>query len=415
MLLLLMLTLAPLIHRSAQQCLTVKDEIRKVNPAAHDALLQSELQFSAELLRTAASLRPADNLIVSPTSVYQASLLAYFISANQTERGLRNLLHLAQDYDKIDILGAYNLENYYQRLRAVKSRSYQLSSANRFYIAKDLKTHYCMKVLFAEELAPANFQENSKGVVKKINQWVAGVTRNVIKDFLSEDDIQSNTALVLVNAAYFKGKWKSPFSEGETYEGEFHLSNGTKVLTMMMTQEGKFKHKVDKKLGAEVLELPYVGDDISMLILLPVKPSPTAVQDLLRKLTGKDLQKLVESLNSKESAGPKRTVTIPKFTVESELDLQTILESMGVGDLFQSSADLSVLAPGVQMTAAVHKAKIQVDEKGTEAAAATSFISARVYIESFTADQPFVYTVYNKAANIPLFLGVFNHPEPTPT
>uniref|UniRef100_A0A1B6GCF0 Serpin domain-containing protein n=1 Tax=Cuerna arida TaxID=1464854 RepID=A0A1B6GCF0_9HEMI len=405
-----LLLLAAALPLSMPQCLTATDDVRQISTDAHQALLQAEQHFSADLLQTIGSLNPDKNVFFSPSSIYRTMLLAYFVSANHTEAAIKKSLHLPEDKDKLDIVGAYNLENYYQKLRSIQT-DYQLSSANRMYVSKYLRVSHCMKVLFADEIVPANFRENLNHVLKKINNWVATQTRNVIKDFLSEDYVTSQTELVLINAAYFKGTWKCEFPKEDTSEGIFYLSNGKSVPVTMMFQENRFRVGLDMDLGVEVLELPYTGDDISMFVMLPLKPSPSAVPELLKRLNSETLQKTFNETASQTLH--KIAVTIPKFSIEETIELTPILESMGVGDMFESTADLSTLTEspaGLSFSDAIHKAKIQVDEQGTEAAAATAIISARIGIDPFIADRPFVYFLYDKVSNIVLFCGIFNSP-----
>ncbi|KAG8312703.1 hypothetical protein J6590_018343 [Homalodisca vitripennis] len=404
------LLLAAYLPLSRPQCLTANDDVRRISADAHQALLQAEQHFSADLLQTIGNLHPEKNVFFSPTSIFKTMLLAYFVSANHTEAAIKKSLHLPEDKDKMDMMGAYSLESYYQKLRSIQT-DYELSSANRIYVSRYLPVSHCMKVLFSDEIVPANFQDNLNHVLKKINRWVATQTRDVIKGFLSDDSVTSDTELILVNAAYFKGSWKFMFFEEDTTEGTFHLSNGNSVPVPMMYQENEFRAGLDMDLRVEVLEMPYAGDDISMIVLLPLKPSPSAIPELIKLLNSQTLQR---TFNKTASLTPHRiTVNFPKFSIEEEIELTPILESMNVGDMFQSTADLSTLTEiprGLSFSGAIHKAKIQVDERGTEAAAATAVISARVGVDSFTADSPFVYFLYDKLSNTVLFCGVFNSP-----
>uniref|UniRef100_A0A1B6MQX2 Serpin domain-containing protein n=1 Tax=Graphocephala atropunctata TaxID=36148 RepID=A0A1B6MQX2_9HEMI len=405
-----LLLLSVLVPLSTPQCLTPTDRIRPVSTEAHQELLQGERHFSAKLLQTIGNLNPDNNVFISPSSIYKTMLLAYFMSANHTESALQKSLYLPENKDKLDLMGAYNLEKYYQKLRSIQ-KDYQLSSANRIYVDKHVPVKYCMRMLFTDELVQANFTMNHINVLRKINQWVASQTRKVINNFLSEDSINSQTQLVLANAAYFKGKWEKEFPTEDTAEQKFYLNSGTTVPVTMMYQENKFRMIRNAELGIEVLELPYSGNDISMFILLPTKTSPSAVPQLLKLLSYETLQKTLVATSSRTPY--KISVTIPKFTVEQTTELTPILESMGVGDIFEPTANLGTLTGspvGVSFSDAIHKAKIQVDEKGTEAAAATALVSARIGSESFIVDHPFVYFLYDKIANIILFCGIYNSP-----
>lgn len=408
---LLIAILCVVVPLSSQQCLTPRDEVRKVRADVQDSLLASELKFSTDMIQTVSTMQGHKNVFFSPTSVFQALLMTYFISAKQTEASLKKTMHLDANLDKLDYLGAYNLENYYQKLRSIKKSGCQMNLANRLYTAKQLKVQQCLKVLFSDELQTANFRTNVDGARRKINQWVASQTNKAIKDFLTEEYLSKDTQLVLLNAAHFKGSWKTEFKEEDTHQDTFFLNNGTEVDCQMMVQESQFKMNINEKLDAEVLELPYKNGDISMFLMLPQKVTATSLQDMLKRMDGPTLKSMVSSLQADENLD-EVTVVIPKFTLEETLELTPILDQMGVGDLFQKTADLSVLtgSKNIYITDAIHKAKIKVDEKGTEAAAATAFSAARMGSPIFRADRPFAYMLYDKTSDKLLFFGVFNSP-----
>ncbi|XP_046668943.1 serine protease inhibitor 88Ea-like [Homalodisca vitripennis] len=400
-----------LVHPAILQCVTGDDANMKFTEDNRLQLLDSEMQFSLELLQKVNSLHPSENIFLSPSSVYNALLLAYFVSANHTEASMKQALYLPENQDKLDTIGAYQLEKYYQKLRAFKnSLNYQLSSANRMFISNEQNVRPCMMRLFNDEIEIADFTNNLTATVGRINSWVSGETRNNINDLLSSDSLTSNTNLVLVNAAYFRGLWKNQFSPSDTKETEFKTANGTNVPVMMMSIESEFSHLLEEKLEADVLELPYEGDNISLFILMPLDPSPTAIQVLLNKT---DANILRDIINRTYTISNQVSVAIPKFSSDQSLELTPVLESMGIGDLFESSADLSTLtgAPGLRLDSVIHKAKITVDEEGTEASAATAIFANRFAVNSFIANRPFVYFLLEKKLNMILFVGVFNSPE----
>jgi len=180
----------------------------------------------------------------------------------------------------------------------------------------------------------------------------------------------------------------------------------------MMKQKGAFNHITSEQLGANVLELPYKGNDISMFFILPPFDKPNGIEAVIKQLSIQSLQEIVE-----DDIPRPVEVAIPKFTVEQTIELTPILERLGVGDLFQATSDLSGFTEeaGLHLDDAVHKAKIAVDEQGTVAAAATaifSFRSSRPLVPvRFIANHPFVYFLFDKKTQTIQFMGVYRSPH----
>lgn len=403
-----------LVPATYQQCLTADDSSPRTSQDARQALIHGQHEFSLSMLNTVNAQSQGSNIFFSPFSVYQAMLLAYFVSANQTEGSLKRTLFLPESQDKLSTIQAYRLEKYFQKMRAVNgSSSYELSSANRLFVSPAQRIRDCMQMLFNEEVESLDFARDPDAAASRINSWVAAITKNNILDLIPAGRLSGNTQLVLANAAYFKGLWKSKFLTENSRREVFHINSSKKVLVTMMRQKGTFNYLASEKLGAHVLELPYKGDDISMFVLLPPYASPNGITNLLKRLNHQAFHEIVDE----DSMIPRSVeVGVPKFTIEKEAELIPILETMGVGDLFKGEADLSGLTgePGIQLNDAVHKAKIQVDEEGTVAAAATAlftFRSSRPLDPAiFICNHPFVYLIYDKVSQNVLFVGVYNSP-----
>ncbi|BES97286.1 Serine protease inhibitor [Nesidiocoris tenuis] len=402
----------------SMQCLSGDDSAVTNEPGARIALFKGQQQFTLNMLRQLESALPEDNVFFSPYSVYNALLLAYFASANQTEASIKETLALPPGSSKVDTMRAYGVEKYFQEMRSVNgSESYELSSANRLFVSPKQEVRDCMKTLFNNEIEETDFQANPAAAVEKINSWVAEKTKNQIKDLLNEGNINGNTQLVLANAAYFKGIWKSKFSLESTRKELFYQTSAKNFFVTMMRQKSTFNHMTSEKLGAHVLEMPYKGDDVSLFIILT--PFPTArVSHMLKRLTVENFQEIV----SLDAMIPRPVeVAIPKFTIEQEVELTPVLESMGIGDLFKPTGDLSSLTgkPGVSLDAAIHKAKITLDEQGTTAAAATAIFNFRssrpLDPAKFLCNHPFVYFIFDKVSQTVLFAGVFKKPPTQPS
>ncbi|XP_046971578.1 serine protease inhibitor 88Ea-like [Vanessa cardui] len=394
------------------QCFYKDDAAKKPDPAARSSLYKNQLEFTLNLFNTINNAVPDDNIFFSPFSVYHALLLGYFAAGGQTEKSLKESLRISDTLDKVNLLMAYKVD---KRSRAFNnnSDSYEFTNANKMFVDKELQLRQCLLDLLGEELEPLNFRQSPEQSRQHINDWVARITKNNIKDLIPVDGVMDTTKLVLANAAYFKGVWAYKFPAERTKKQVFFVSETRQTLVPFMRQKGIFHYTVSDDLGAQILELPYKGNDISMYILLPPYSMKEGVTNIIANLTPERLSAVVEE----SYMGREVVVEIPKFTIERHLPLRSILDTMGVGDLFNSSADFSTLSDdhGIVFDDAVHKAKIQVDEEGTVAAAATAifgFRSSRPAEPSvFIANFPFVYIIYERPTNSVLFMGVYRDPK----
>ncbi|KAF9419234.1 hypothetical protein HW555_004161 [Spodoptera exigua] len=394
------------------QCFYKDDSSKKLDPEARVSLYRGQLEFTLNLFNAINKAVPDDNIFFSPFSVYHALVLAYFSAGGQTEHSLKESLRIAENMDKINLMTAYKVD---KRSRAANnnSDSYEFTNANKLFTDVSLQVRQCMLDLFGEELETLNFRENPEASRTYINDWVSRITKNNIKDLIPEDSISQATKLVLANAAYFKGVWASKFPKERTKKEAFFVSETRQTLVPFMKQKGTFHYMVSDELGAQILELPYKGSDISMYILLPPYSMKEGVTNIIANLTPERLAAVVEE----GYMGREVIVEIPKFTVEKSLSLRDVLETLGVGDLFNVTADFTTLSeqPGILFDDAVHKAKIQTDEEGTVAAAATAIFGFRSSRPAeptrFVANFPFVYLIYERPTNSILFMGVYRDPK----
>ncbi|XP_063224204.1 serine protease inhibitor 88Ea-like [Bacillus rossius redtenbacheri] len=409
-----LLLLAAQARPGSPQCLTLDDSRQPSNPDARAALSRGQQAFSLDLMRTV-SKASKDNMFFSPSSIYNALLLPYFGAANQTEKSLRQILRIPDSQDKLSIMQAYRLEKFFQAMRATNgSDSYELRSPSRVFASSGLRLRQCMLQLFEDDLVRVDFAADPGAARLQVNSWVEAQTRGNIKDLLQQGAVTPSTELVLVNAAYFKGLWQAQFLPENTRKEVFFISPSEKTLVSMMKQKGVFNHLVSERLGAYILELPYKGKDVSMFVFLPPFMKSDAVDSLIQRL---DADALAEVVSEDGLQAQEMEVALPRFSAEQELELSPILEKMGVGDLFKPTADLSGLTEGqgVQLNEAVHKARIDVDEKGTEAAAATALLFYRssrpLKLTHFVCNHPFVYLLFDRVSQTVLFSGVYRRPN----
>lgn len=334
------------------------------------------------------------NLICSPFSASAALAMVYVGAGGRTEKQMKKALAIPKKKDTLD--------QYRELLDALKSGDkFTLEIANKLFLQKgvELKEEYVQTLEEHFHVTPKelDFKKKTEESRKKINKWIEKKTHNKIKDLLKEFD--RDTLLVLVNAIYFKGTWKYKFDEKLTKKAAFHVSAAKKVDAPTMHLKGGFMYKVCTEFDAHVVELPYKGDKLSMLIVLPRKKKYdlTGMEGGFAKTTGM-------------KKAPVR-LSLPKFKVESTLDLKEPLTKIGMADMFgRGTADFSGITDGrLHISKAVQKAFVEVNEEGTEAAAATGFgfvtYSARPQDIHVNCDRPFLFGIKDKASGMLLFAG----------
>ncbi|XP_042078941.1 leukocyte elastase inhibitor-like [Haplochromis burtoni] len=301
------------------------------------------------------------------------------------------------------------------------SASYILKLANRLY--GENTAHFLPDFLeatqkyYQADLKTVDFIGAPEACRAAINSWVEQQTENKIKDLLKPGTVDTDTRLALVNAVYFKGNWKNPFKEANTKEMPFKIKQNETVPVQMMYQRKKLPYNYIADHDLQILELPYVGEELSMFILLPKESSDGSgpLLKLEKELTQERLNEWTDrkSMNTYS----KVVLHLPKFKLEENYKLNDPLAKLGMKDVFcAGSADLSGMngEGGLFLSTVAHKAFVEVNEEGTEAAAATGVVfSACCYIPDthFTADHPFLFFIrHNKTKSI-LFFGRFSSPQ----
>ncbi|XP_073703051.1 leukocyte elastase inhibitor-like [Garra rufa] len=297
---------------------------------------------------------------------------------------------------------------------------YTLSLANRLYgeqsyqfvekFLNDAKRYY------EAGLEKVDFKTKSEAARVDINKWVEKKTQEKIKDLLPQGSIDTMTRLVLVNAIYFKGNWEKKFPKEATSDGQFKLNKTRTKPVKMMNQESKFPLALIPEINSQVLELPYVGKDLSMLIILPneIQDETTGLQKLEKALT---YAKLIEWTKPSKMYQEQVQVSLPRFKTEETYDMKSLLISMGMEDVFDElKVNLSGMSPknDLVLTKVIHKAFVEVNEEGTEAAGATGIVISTLSMplppKTFIADHPFLYFIRHNPSNSILFYGRFCSP-----
>lgn len=340
-----------------------------------ESLSNANSRFALDLFRKVNETNPSGNIFFSPLSISTALAMVLLGSRGNTETQVLKTFH----FDEV--------ENIHSRFRALtadinrRDSSCLLRIANRLYGEKsysflpEFLTN--TQKLYGADLAAVDFLHAYGEARKEINQWVEEKTEGKIPDLLSEGSVNSMTKLVLVNAIYFKGNWAEKFEEANTADMPFRLNKNERKTVKMMYQKKKFRFGYISDMKTRVLELPYDEREFSMIILLPddIEDDSTGLQKLEQQLT---LEKLQEWTRPEHLYSTDVHVHLPKFKLEESYDLKSDLSAMGLLDIFDSAkADLSGMsgAHDLFLSKIVHKAFVEVNEEGTEAAAATAGIA----------------------------------------
>ena len=234
-------------------------------------------------------------------------------------------------------------------------------------------------------------------------------TNDKIKNLISKGVLDSMTRLVLTNAIYFNGNWARQFKENRTKDTPFTLTDGQKIDVATMNQKAEFGYLETDTFQA--LELPYVNEELSMVILLPKQFD--ALDEFEKTLTPENLTQWLPKIHKREVV-----VFVPKFKMTSQFSLASVLKSMGMQDAFSSNADFSGIngKRDLFISAVIHKAYVEVNEEGTEAAAATGVVMRLTSIGPapipvFRADHPFLFLIRDNLTGSILFIGRVANPQ----
>ena len=370
--------------------------------ATISAAVEGNNAFALDLYRQLHS-QPG-NLFCSPESISTAFAMAYAGARGQTASQIASVFHFALPPAELHpamggLLSAMNEKN----------PNYQLSVADALWAqqGQNFQPAYLklVETNYGAGFHQVNFQLSPENVRTTINKWIESRTNDKIKNLLAPGIVTPQTRLVLTNAIYFKGDWLSPFDKASTQDGDFHLTASRAVKTPLMHNSSNFTFFDGGTFQA--LELPYKGGALSMVILLPKKID--GLPALEQSLTPEQLAGWLSKLGPE----PQVAVTLPRFTMTKEFELSNTLSAMGMPKAFGAAADFSGMTgkPGFAISAAIHKAFVDVNETGTEAAAATSIVMRATAMRFepppiiFDADHPFLFLIRDTRTGSILFLG----------
>ncbi len=368
-------------------------------------------QFALDLYQRLRSQE--GNLFFSPSSISTALAMTYAGAAGDTEAEMAKTLHFQMPNERLHA-GMKALQAFWRM--PDNKQGIQLNLANRLWSQK--RYEFLPEFLavtrdqYGAELARLDFAQG-EAARQTINGWVEEQTQDKITDLIPAGAISPSTKLVLTNAVYFHGIWADPFKKKVTKDQDFYIAETDKIKVPMMHRSDEFRYGAIDDL--QILEIPYGDGSISMVVLLPRKIDGLA--DLEAELTFQNLRNWTASVRNEDEV----KVYLPRFKTTSQYEISGTLRAMGMETAFDANtADFSGMtgAKDLFISAVIHKAFVDVNEQGTEAAAATGVImapTAAVIDEPkkppvFRADHPFVFMIRDNRSQAILFLGRIMNP-----
>uniref|UniRef100_A0A6B0VBG8 Putative serine proteinase inhibitor n=1 Tax=Ixodes ricinus TaxID=34613 RepID=A0A6B0VBG8_IXORI len=365
-------------------------------------------RFAVDLIKGLPS-SPEKNIFFSPYSISTAMGMVFAGAKGET---LKNL------YDGFGYLRSGLKEDWVLQAYADHAKQLQVGQSQlTFDVANAAAIHERLSLLSAYEntldstfhaqLLKVDFVNGGPAAIDEINKWVKQKTHDKI-DKLFNDPLDPHTRLVLLNAIFFKGVWSTKFDENATTKKQFLNGGTTPTQVDTMTKSIRIGYKSLPTMRLEIAELPYDGGNYSMVILLP--RGSEGIEAFKHNLTENHLQDKIGHVEPRQV-----TVSLPKFKLETEYSLKDNLKNLGITEIFSTQADLSGITSDAELTVSdvVHKAVVEVNEEGTEAAAASGVAAVNRLIEvptlELNVNQPFLFFIRNTHTKDLLFAGQLNH------
>ncbi|XP_075127052.1 serpin B4-like [Leptodactylus fuscus] len=377
------------------------------------SISKSIIQFSLDLMSNIRSTERDKNTSISPLSISATLCLLLLGSNEDTARQIEQCLHLPESQmqlkderrgfgklcgnkmKKEEVADVHSqFRELLYKLNSPKTGSV-LTIANaaftqmNFPLSKDYLRN--AEDFYQAKVETVDFQDDKAR--QQINSWVEEKTQGKITNLLSENSLDISTSLILINATYFKGFWKSKFKEENTTTAPFYTSKDSEILVPMMRQNAKFNLGIIEEIEAQIIELPYETEDLCMCIILPNEVD--GLQKMEKQITAESVLKWTDPgfLTS-----TRLELQLPRFQIEMNYDLSQNLMNMGMVDAFsQQKANLSGISEiGLYLSKVVHKCFIEINEEGTEAAAGTAAVIIPKSLNIFKVDHPFVCFIKHK-------------------
>ncbi|MBN1267382.1 MAG: serpin family protein [Anaerolineales bacterium] len=383
-----------------------RDTVADVSADASEQLVQGNERFAFDLYKSLQSTE--GNLFFSPYSISLALAMTYAGAEGDTAQQMAEVMHFS--LPQADLHPAFNMLDLELASRGEGAQGRD-GEGFRLHVVNALwgQQGYSYLTGFLDSLsrnygAGMNFVDyagDSEAARQEINAWVEGQTEDRIQELIGKGLLDELTRLVLTNAVYFNAAWMSPFDSGNTVDGGFNLLDNTQVPVPMMQQVADFRYAA--KDGWQAVELPYIGGELSMLILLP---DGDQLEQFEASLYPDVFEDMISRLSIRNIA-----LKIPVFETSSAFSLSQTLQQMGMTDAFTEDADFSGMDGTRELfiSAVLHKAFISVDESGTEAAAATAVVmSLKAVMDpplEVSVDRPFLFLIRDNPTGTILFMG----------
>nr|XP_034824397.1 serine protease inhibitor 3/4-like [Maniola hyperantus] len=362
-------------------------------------------KLTARMFPEVANTNPEKSFVLSAYSVLTPLAQLSLASVGEAHDELLDIIGMPNDNTTKEVFSWVNT-----KVRAIKGVT--LKTASKIYIADkyELNSQFAAETrdTFGSEVQSLNFGD-SQNSANKVNAWVEEHTNNRIKDLVDSASLTADTKAILVNAIYFKGTWKKKFDEDKTFERVFYKRMNVTTKVQMMHRNGDYMYGESQELKSKIIEIPYQGDESSLVVVLPldieginevkeILKDPNVLENALKNMTEHEVE-----------------LSLPKFKIETTTDLKDVLIKMKVTKIFNPhSAKLNKLIQNtgdLYIDSAKQKAFIEVNEEGAEAGAANEFgvsyvsllNAPRIYV--FFADHPFIFSL--REGNNTLFSGAF--------
>ena len=375
----------------------IGDALETVEDPDVSSVASANTRFGFKLLQDLRERDPEGNIFISPLSISIALTMTYNGAVGETERAMAEVLEI----DALDLSTINNSNRALRNSLENPDPKVQISIANSIWSRQDVDFNPDFlernRAFFGAEIASLDF--SSPQAIATINDWVNTNTNGKIKKIVEE--IGPEVVLFLINAIYFKGNWQDKFNKSMTWPGTFHLTNGSEKQVQMMHRKGVYPYFRGERF--EATSLPYGDERLGMYIFLPNRDSN--LNKFLRNLNAENWQTWISQLQ-----GRRHELMLPRFKLEYEVKLNDTLEALGMGIAFGGSANFSGMGQSLFISEVRHKTFVEVNEEGTEAAAATVVMIPTSVPPVFRVDRPFFFAIYDAETQTILFMGTVVEP-----
>ena len=377
-------------------------DVASLLASINDSVVSANTEFGFNLFSELIAQEPGTNVFISPLSVSTALTMTYNGAEGGTRQAMAEALRLeGMALEEVNVSTAALLRS----LDALNP-DVEINIANSLWAREGMKFESEFlernREYFGAEIDSLNFADPKSA--DTINRWVDTNTNGKIDKIIGK--ISPSTVLILINAIYFNGTWLIPFDKERTVDGVFHLAGGTEKQHPMMSQSWRYSYFKGEKCQA--VKLPYQNTRVGMYVFLPDAESD--LEEFLNQLDAESWESWMAQFRDGQG-----NIEIPRFKLEYESKLNDALKDLGMGVAFGSSADFSAMAPGgLRIDEVAHKAVVDVNEEGTEAAAATVVVMAESALGltfDFVADRPFFFAIRDDETGAVLFMGAVFEPE----